>query len=346
MTTSVLLLADPGAPAALAEELSEDLPKLLPRDSKSSSPWAVSVQTGSYPLSEQASLAEVLEVVDPAGQRQDVVVYVTDLPRRDGTQPVVADISVPQRFGVISVPSVGGLLISRRVRTMVKSVVHEVTGERDAKAAAFSRLTRTEDQGAVRYAAPSRFARLRLLMGMVYANRPWKLAAGMSRVLMATFATGAVSLAYPTIWQLSSTMGSWRLSVTTVLATAAMVAWLIVNHKLWERPSSPIERERAAMYNTSTVVTLTTGVVVLHMTCFLLLLLTAWWTLPPQLLQQSLGHPVGAADYLRLAWLVAAVATLGGALGSGLEDDDAVKQAAYGARQQERFDRSGPAADG
>lgn len=335
MSASILLLADPGAPAALAEDLSTELPKRHPGES---SEWTVATQTASYRLTEQASLGEVLEEVGPISQRHDVVVYLTDLPRRDGTKPVVADISLAHRFGVISLPSLGGLFIGRRVRTMVESVVSEVD-RRDGELAAVGRLTRSEDRGAVRYATQTRFARLRLLVGMIYANRPWKLAAGMSRVMMATFATGAVSLAYPTIWQLSSMMGSWRLGVTTVVATAAMVGWLIVNHKLWERPTSPIERERAVMYNASTVATLTIGVIVLQGACFVLLLLTAWWTLPPQLLEQTLGHEVGTADFLRLAWLVAAIATLGGALGSGLEDDEAVKQAAYGARQRQRFDR-------
>jgi hypothetical protein len=340
MSTSLLLAADPGAPSALAEQLSTELPKVLARQ-PSSPEWTVSVKTDIYLLKDHAPLADVLDSVDPAAHEEDVVVYVTDLPRHDGTHPVVADISLPHRFGVVSIPGVGGLFVSRRVRAMVESIVDEVAREDDHPTRVPRGLIRTEGDDAVRYAAPHRLARLRLLAGMVYANRPWKLAAGMSRVMMATFATGAVSLAYPTIWQLSSTMGPWRLGVTTILATAAMIGWLIVNHKLWERPSSPAERKRAALYNASTLATLTIGVVVLHATTFVLLMLTAWWTLPPQMLQQSLGHPVGPADYLRLAWLVAAVATLGGALGSGLEDDEAVKQAAYGARQQERFDRSG-----
>ena len=93
---------------------------------------------------------------------------------------------------------------------------------------------------------------------------------------MAAFATGAVSLAYPTIWQLSDTMGPWRLSTTTILATAAMIAWLILDHELWERPHSADEPERAALYNAATVVTLTIGVAILHIGLFILLLATAW----------------------------------------------------------------------
>jgi hypothetical protein len=339
MSSSLLLIADPGAPAAIADDLIDPLHVALQRTSSATSDWDVSVEVQPYLLDEQAEIATVIDWVEPASHDEDFVVYLTDLPRRDGTHPVIADISIEHRFGLISIASMGGLFVSRRVQAVVESIVSEV--ERTCEHPNdVTHLARTEHQGHVRYAAPQAFARLRLLSGMVYANRPWRLAAGMSRVMMATFASGAVSLAYPTIWQLSATMGPWRLSVTTVLATAAMVAWLVVNHRLWERPDSPSKRDRAVLYNTSTVITLTIGVVVLHATSFVLLLLTALWTLPPQMIEQTLGHPVGAADYLRLAWLVAAVATLGGALGSGLEDDRVVREAAYGVRQRQRFDNS------
>ncbi|MGW5517590.1 hypothetical protein [Nocardia africana] len=163
---------------------------------------------------------------------------------------------------------------------------------------------------------------------------------GMSKVMMAAFATGAVSLAYGTMWRLSATMGPWRLSAATALASAALIAWLIIEHNLWERPHSRSERERAALYNASTVITLTIGVVVFHAALFILLMLTAWWTIPPQMVSENAGRPAGLATLLLMAWLVAAVATLGGALGSGMEDDEAVKAAAYGARQRRRFDHA------
>jgi hypothetical protein len=55
---------------------------------------------------------------------------------------------------------------------------------------------------------------------------------------------------------------------------------------------------------------------------------------------QNIGHPLGLSSLLLMAWLVAAVATLGGALGSGMEDDEAVKAATYGVRQRQRFDQA------
>jgi hypothetical protein len=338
--SSVLLIADPGAPAAIAKRLSDSLPNALTDWAPADGRWEVSVRRDSYPVDEHAEVVEVIRTIDPASETEDIVIYLTDLPRRLGTKPVIADISLRNQFGLISIPGIGGLFIDRRVRNLAQTVVAEVTYESDKQHRSVKRLTRTQEDDVVRYFAPTSLSRLQLLMGMVYANRPWRLAAGMSKVMMAAFAAGAVSLAYPTIWQLSDTMGPWRLSAATILASAAMIAWLILDHKLWERPDSAGERERAALYNTATVVTLIIGVAILHAGLFILLLLTAWWTLPPQMVAQNIGHTVGFSTLLVMAWLVAAVATLGGALGSGLEDDDAVKAAAYGVRQRRRFDKS------
>jgi hypothetical protein len=338
--SSILLVADPGAPAVIAERLSDSLPKAL-TDAPADEKWDVSVRRHAYPIREHTEVSEVVDTIEAGGETEGIVIYLTDLPRRLGTTPVVADISVPDRFGMISIPGLGGAFIDRRVKTLAQTVVAEVTDRSRNHSPSVRRLTRTQDDDVVRYVAPSALSRMRLLTGMVYANRPWRLVTGMSKVMMAAFATGAVSLAYPTIWQLSATMGPWRLSVATVLANTALIAWLIIEHKLWERPQSAEERERAVLYNASTVVTLTIGVVIFHAALFLLLLVTAWWTLPPQMVAQNIGHPFGISSLLLMAWLVAAVATLGGALGSGMEDDEAVRAAAYGARQRQRFDKSG-----
>jgi hypothetical protein len=337
---SILLIADPGAPTAIAERLSNSLPDALTERAPAKDKWNVSVRRHAYPIDDHAEVSEVVGTVDPGSETEDVVIYLTDLPRRQGTMPVIADISLPDRFGVISIPGVGGLFIDRRVRNLAQTVVAEVTDRSSTHNPSVKRLTRTQDDDVIHYVAPSALSRLRLLAGMVYANRPWRLVTGMSKVLMAAFATGAVSLAYPTMWQLSATMGPWRLSTATILASTALIAWLIVEHKLWERPQSASERERAVLYNASTIVTLTIGVVIFHTGLFILLLVTAWWTLPPQLVAENIGHPFGLSSLLLMVWLVAAVATLGGALGSGMEDDEAVKAAAYGVRQRQRFQKS------
>ena len=53
----------------------------------------------------------------------------------------------------------------------------------------------------------------------------------------------------------------------------------------------------------------------------------------------SLGTSLGYGDLLVLTWFVASAATLGGALGTGLESDEAIRAAAYSKREEERRER-------
>lgn len=62
--------------------------------------------------------------------------------------------------------------------------------------------------------------------------------------------------------------------------------------------------------------------------------------------RQSAGRPrrylnasVGYGDLFVLTWFVASAATVGGALGTGLASDEAIRAAAYSKREEERRDR-------
>ncbi len=336
-TRTVLLIADPGVPARLAERTAEGLPAELADRPNSPVRWATSVQVEPHLRDEHVSLGEVIESIEPLEKNADVVVYLTDLPRRDGTLPVLAEISAGHRFGLISVAGVGAAFVASRVQTLVVLAVAVVTNQRDLLPQKAARLPSTETLEEVRYFAPRGLRRFRLLAGMVRANRPWRLVVGLSKVLVVALGSGALALATDTIWKFADTMGPWRMSATTVLSIGAMVAWLILDHELWERPTSSAERSRATLYNIATLVTLLVGVVVLHVALFLSMLFTAAILLTPEIFAQAVGHPIAAADYLSLAWLIASIATVGGALGSGLEDDDGVRAAAYGVRQRQRF---------
>src|SRR4029079_9168037 len=91
--------------------------------------------------------------------------------------------------------------------------------------------------------------RWRLLLGMVVANRPWRLVPGLKSAFVAALATGAVATINNTVWVLAASLSWWRLVVATIGSVALVVAWLVIDGKLWDRPDkdSPQARERSRL---------------------------------------------------------------------------------------------------
>jgi hypothetical protein len=208
------------------------------------------------------------------------------------------------------------------------------------------RITPTDDDDVdIRFVSPAVRGHLRLLGGMVLANRPWRLFSTMKSTLAAAFATAAYVLVMPTIWQMADSLGWVRLSALMVLSITAMVAWIIVAHNLWERPASWEARDVPALYNAATALTLTVAVLFSYAVLFVLVLVAAGIFVDSGFLQSILGHPVGFSDYMILAWMATSLSTVAGALGSGLEGEETVREATYGYRQQRRNNPDDPEGD-
>ncbi len=356
-TRSVVgLLADPGLPTELAHRLTGELPELLSRHAGGR--WEVRVDDTEIALDENGALPMV-EIGRRVRDREgyDAVVLLSDLPRRAGAQPVVADAGTAQRVGMVSLPALGALAQRRRTRDTVLRLVtgHLLPGsgepeaqDRSGAAGALVRIdpdrgeesdtgsAGAEDEVDVRLALAGARGRLRLLTGMVRANRPWRLVPSLSPAIAAAAAGAAFGIFYSNIWSLAVSLGIVRLVVVTLMALVAMVTWLSLDHQLWERRRDRSLREEAVLSNASTVLTVGTGVLVMFALLFAMALVATAVVIPPAYLGSTLMREAGVADYVAVAWLSCAMGTVAGALGSGFADDGAVRQAAYSRREQER----------
>jgi hypothetical protein len=182
----------------------------------------------------------------------------------------------------------------------------------------------------------------RLLLGMVRANRPWRLAARLYGALIAALAAGAYGVVTSDIWRLSAAMGWPRLAGLCVVSILVTIVAIIAAHELWERAPDGRAREQVILFNLATAATVAIGILTLYVALFLLIFAGAGLVITPEAFAASVGHRAGFVDYALLAWFVASLATIGGALGAGLESDQAVREAAYASS----FRRSAPPASG
>jgi CobB/CobQ-like glutamine amidotransferase-like protein len=182
--------------------------------------------------------------------------------------------------------------------------------------------------------------RLRLLAGMVADNRPWRLVPHLSSATAAAAATAAYGLITTTFWDMADSLSTLRLALISVVAVVAMVIWLLAYNHLWTRAGSRVEKEKMVLYNLSTMVTLSIGVACMYVILYFVTLLGAAVLIDSRYLQSRLGHPVSVADYARLVWLTCSVGIVAGAVGSSLESEEAVRQATYSTREQQRHKKT------
>ncbi|GIF02739.1 hypothetical protein [Actinoplanes siamensis] len=274
----------------------------------------------------------------------DVAICLTDLPLHIGRTPLVAHVSTRRRVAVVSLPALG-LRQLRAVRAAVPDLVSRLLtdisddrvpaagwapAELSGRISAIRRVVGEADAGELGYLAPRLIGRMRLLTGMVRANRPGRALLGLSNLLVGAFGTAAFALTTNTIWQMGDALGGLRLTVIMLLGLTALVTWLIVAHDLWEKPDRRTPAELARLFNAGTVLTLTLATTVSYLVLFTGTVLAAALLIDTSVLEQTLQRPVGFADYLVLAWIISSLATVGGTIGSGLEDEDTVRAAAYG----------------
>jgi hypothetical protein len=394
-TVDVIILSDPDLPAEFADRLVGELAGLLSERVSDAVSWRVDKVLNPLAGDEQVSVDLMVEVV---GRRMpelgwDYGVCLTDLPRRSGRRPVVAELSAEHGIALVSLPALGSLRLYPRVREAVVHLIGELHGTAPpprvhptgqpprvhptgqpprvhptgqpprvhptgqpprmhptGQPRRAHPLGRAEpgDVTDRRFVVPGPRGQLRLLAGMVRANRPWRLFLGLSTTLAGVFAVAAFALLQSDVWRIATALGPVRQGVLGVLAVAALVVWLIVDHELWERPTGEVARDRAVLYNTATGITLTLGVLFLYALLVVPLAATTALVLTPAVLGDALGRPPGWADYGAITWFMTSASMVGGALGAGLEDDSVVRQAAYGERQRQhqRLARNGPPQEG
>jgi hypothetical protein len=359
-TLVVGLLADPDTPTEIASKLVDELPALLGQRVEAAIVWDVRTMTQPVTASVQDP-EEVLEAVArQAGDAGwDIGVYLTDLPIQHDDHPILADLDHDRCVAGLSLPGFGPFLQHHKVRNAIIRLVADLAGAGNAgldheqhhpsrlgRAAArhlqpVRVVTAGDGRHTLRYVTTPRRGRVRLLAGMVRTNQPWRLVVGMRSALAAVIGTSAYLTITSTIWLLSTRLGAGKLVLTTLVSVALMVAWIIGAHHLWERAHDADEREETFLYNASTVLTLSIGVLVMSAAVYVLTLLGSLFFLEPSVYGSYLGRPPTFGDHLLLAWLATGLATVAGALGSGLDSEAAVRRAAYGYRERQRRDEIG-----
>ncbi|WP_139343359.1 MFS transporter [Virgibacillus siamensis] len=360
---SVGIIPAPELPEAIANKLALKLETAFSMQIDNNISWNVEVVldqlTGASGRSDEI-IKRALAL--KAEHNWEYAICLTDMPIFSDKTVVLAEGDDGKGVAQISIPAFGAFPLKTRVKKAIIQMVGElyfrINGhgtyvnsdivERNNKQLMKSErkfspvkkvLPDNEDADLRFIVRPRIHGLFRLIAGMTYANRPWRIIPAFKRVVAVAFATGAYGLVFTTLWNISAAYGGLQFTLLTLIAIAGMVIWIIFAHNLWEKHNAKTSRKLTMLYNMVTVVTLTSSVIVYYAVLYILFLFAVVFFVPPDLFV----HTVGIKDnnihehFIQLAWLVTSVAVIAGAMGSGLENDKTVRKIMYGHRQWQRY---------
>lgn len=336
----VLLVADPGLPSRRAASIHTTLERYLRE--------AYGVTTTLHTLTDTIRLTPERELALGAVDdlRDDypdvnIILILTEIPRHSQGDPLIAEVHSDRNLAVVSCPTLGAWATKRRIiKVMMSSVNKLVPWDPEATTRKFllgwSNWSNNEDSHHQSLHAHTVTGGPRLILGMTIANEPWRTAPKLSGALAAASATGAFGIFYSSIWQMSTYLSTLRLLSIGAVAILVMVAWLIVSHKLWDRPVSERLATVVMYYNLSTVLTLLTTVIALYATLVVLILLGGLVVIDPEFMTQQIQQDSSFANYLDIAWLSAAMGVVAGGIGASFDTDADVQRLTHGQRLRQR----------
>lgn len=357
-TYTVGLIAAPGFAEKMSGKIVEKLPESLTKYTSNLVDWEVELSVD--PMTGGAETVDKIfkkAATYKEDNNWDYVICLTDLPIFHERSVVVADVNEDKGVILLSIPAFGWSSLLKKVRHAIIYTFKEIDNykftTREPNEAKiiwrnFSinpikrikvRLNETDNMH-IRYLVyPKTNGKIRLLLGMAYANNPFKMMSNLTGVIAVAFTTGGFGMVFPTMWKLSHLFSNVRLTTITILAILGMSFWVIIAHELWEPIKKSSNKRISTLYNSATILTLLFAVSAYYIAVYALFLGTSLILIPPGFLGKTLELSTSASlmIYLKIAWFASSLATMTGAIGVGLENESTVRSSTYGYRQRNRY---------
>lgn len=280
-------------------------------------------------------------------------ICITDLPSFSNNKTVLSDINLQKQTAMVSLPALGIFRIKHKLCSVIIDIVSYIykTSKNKSRNSPFENLFSSKIKEVTptnefpnneRYIYNSTaMGMTKTILGMTYANEPWKAVISFKKVIALGLATGTYISIFSTPWQLSVEYEWPRFVILMLLSFIGMVGWLIYAHNFWEPSSSKSQKKYRYLYNLTTLLTMLCLIFLSYIVLFFLLLTSIVLFVPDNLFK-SWGYAnesYSISNYLRLSWFISSAGLLAGSLGTVMEGETKMKELTYTSRQMSRSEK-------